>query len=103
VFAADAQADEPGWNPSKEVQPVEQPEHERNLVEHRLADDERGQHAVVNRLLHALNHAGRKHSAVLDLRQQRIDVTALRKRSGKDVRGRDGILDRKVDPHSADR
>ena len=53
-------------------------------------------------LLRRLNHSGRKHSSLLDLFQQRIDVFAAGKWACEDVGGRDRILDGEIDAHSPD-
>ena len=54
-------------------------------------------------LLRALDDAGREQSPILHLVEQWIDILAARQRAGKDVRGRDRILDGEIDADPADR
>jgi hypothetical protein len=60
VLAADAETHQARGNPAKDRESIQQAQGERNLVQHRLADDERRQHAVVDELLPALDDAGRE-------------------------------------------
>jgi len=103
VLPSDAKADQACGDSTEERHSVEQAEHERHLVELRLAQDQRRQHAIVDESLRALDDLCRKHSPLLNLLQQRVDVFSARQRSGKDVGCGDGVLDREVDPDSADR
>jgi hypothetical protein len=60
MLAPDSEAHEPGRNPAKDREPVKQAQGERHLVEHRLADDERRKHPIVDELLAPLDDAGWK-------------------------------------------
>jgi hypothetical protein len=103
VLAAHSQSDQSRRNAPKHVKAVEQPQDERHLVENGFPDDERRQHSVVDCLLRRLHDPRRQHSPVLHFVEQRIDVFAAGKRPCEDVGRCDGILDRKIDAHAADR
>ena len=60
MLAAHSEAYQSGRNPSEEMDPVEQPQNEGNLVENCPAHNERGQDAVVNGLLDALDDPRRE-------------------------------------------
>ena len=60
MLAAHAEADQSGRDPSEEMDPVEQPQSEGNLIEDCPAHNERGQDAVVKGLLYTLDDPRRE-------------------------------------------
>ena len=103
MLAPDAEADQPRRDAPQEWQAIEQPECERHLVDDRLADDQRGQDAVVHGFLHALHDARRKLAPALHLLEQGIHILAASERPRENVRRGDRVLDGEVDADASHR
>ena len=102
MLGTESQSDEPRGDAAKQREPIEQPHCERRL--HRRAALERPEDDVIlQEDLHPLRDARRQLAPPLDGVQLRGRRRAVLKRAVKKVRRGDGILDREIDSHAADR
>jgi len=74
MLAPDAKADDARGNSPQDWEAIEEPQNERHFFKHCLADNERRQDAVVDRLLHALDNPRREHATILHLVEKPFDV-----------------------------
>jgi hypothetical protein len=81
MLAADAEADEPCRNAPQDGKALEQAKRERHFGQHCLAQHERRQHTVVDRLLRPLDNLVREFPALLNPLQQRIDIFTVCERA----------------------
>ena len=89
-------------NSSQDRESVEQPK-DNGTLSARLAEHQRRQNASCTAFCAAwMTRVGNSRRSWTSS-QQRIDVLAARERSGEDVGGRDGVLDREIDADPADR
>ena len=82
---------------------MQKPDQEGRPSDRLLRLQQSSDDAVLDRLLASLNDVRREQTPFLHLTKQWIDVLGPREGAGKDVCSRHCILDRKVDPDSADR
>src|SRR5271170_3346077 len=103
MLRAKSQSQHTGRNSAQHRESLKKPKGEREPLETGFAAQCGSNKSFVGKDLKSLRHSGRKIAALLDFAETIVDARLVQQRLRQNVRGRNGVLNRKINSHASDR